>query len=198
MGAKTVRNIKRAGNFCVIKIIPAKLVIRGIYFDKKYEKLMKLRDRQGTFWFMLFAILEVILRPYIFEIVIGLSIAVLLANMLFYILFLNREEKVDIQLSKRDFYEVVNRKYRAWRQNFTMAITFVCLARLLIFVQQKAFSDFEITAVYCISLAVSFFTIIIWLYYGGIQNQLKRELHIVRKKKRKGFAEKHKRMKYIQ
>lgn len=182
MKVKTVKNIKKAGNFYVMKVVPDTQMIRGIYFDKKYVKLMKIKDRQGIFWFMLFAILEVILRPYIFEIVIGLSIAVILVNVLFYILFLNREEKVNIQLSKCEFYDAVDKKHRAWRQNFTMAVTFVCLARLLIFVQPGTFSDIEITAVYCVSLAVSFFTIIIWLYYGGIRNQLKRELCIVRKK----------------
>lgn len=182
MEQRKIKKIKKRGDFYVTKVDVKKSVIHGVYFDKKYERLVKLRDRQAYVWFSIFAILETLLRPYIFEIVLGLSVVIVLANLAFHFLFIGREKKEHIQVLNSELYDVVDKKHRAWRQTFTMAIVFVCLARLIIFIQPGSFSDFNVTTVYCISLVVSFFTIIVWLYYGGLKNQLKLTNDKVKKK----------------
>lgn len=173
MTQSKTKKIKKIGDFYVTKINAKKNIIIGIYFDKKYEKFIKIKDRQAYLWFTIFAILEGIFRSYIYEIVIWLAIAIFVANVIFHVLFVKREKLVEIVLSENEFYSVVDKKHRAWRQTLTMTLVFVCLARLLLFVQPDVFSDFEITSVYLISLVLSFFSIAFWLYYGGIKNQMK-------------------------
>lgn len=187
------RKIKKIGDFYVTKVRVNEHQIHGIYFDKKYERLIKLKDRQAYIWFMLFAILETVLRSYIFEIVIALTALIIIANLAFYIFFIKRENITVIQLADHELYEVVDKKHRAWRQTFTMALVFVCMARLLLFIQPGVFSDDKVTIIYCISLIVSFFTIIMWIYYGSIKNRMKLNKQYVVKKR---GVQKSKRMKY--
>ncbi|MEG0528526.1 MAG: hypothetical protein RR531_13520, partial [Longicatena sp.] len=116
MEKNNTTKIKKRGNFYVTKIIPSTFTIRGVYFDTKYEKMMKIKDRQTYVWFSIFAVLEGLLRPYIFEIVLGLGISIVIANVLFYFMFINTKERVNIKLQESEFYEVAKKKHKVWQQ----------------------------------------------------------------------------------
>lgn len=194
METNHVKKIRKRGDFYVIRVNMDKKSIHGIYFDPRYEKLVKLKDRQVYLWFCMFTILETLLRTYIFEIVIGMLALMIVTNILFHILFVNREERVDILVNNMDLYDVLSKKHKSWQKAFTMTLIFVCLTRLIIFVQPGVVSDERITMIYIISLLLSLITITFWIYYGKMKNTLSQP-HI--KKRKKNVTKKQKKMRIV-
>ncbi|MEG0469200.1 MAG: hypothetical protein RR562_04745 [Longicatena sp.] len=195
MEKNNTTKIKKRGNFYVTKIIPSTFTIRGVYFDTKYEKMMKIKDRQTYVWFSIFAVLEGLLRPYIFEIVLGLGISIVIANVLFYFMFINTKERVNIKLQESEFYEVAKKKHKVWQQALTMSLVFVCLTRLIIFVQPGVVSSERVMIVYGMALTLCLLCISFWIYYGKIKNM---NPHQIKKTRKKKVTKKQKKMKYIQ